>query len=155
MSEPKTQGVLALLDQYKDEKSLKAFAEAQMKTITSLSKELTELKKANDHLKNLLETSTPLIKGENDNTGSSVRLEGLMTQDDEAIAVLELNRLRDIAMERSLTLEESRKAELFHKMLITLKNQPKTIVVESKKLSTDELLALATSESSSNSQESK
>jgi hypothetical protein len=49
-------------------------------------------------------------------------------------------------MERALTLEESRKADLFHKMLVTIKNQPKTIVVESRKLSTEELLTLATTD---------
>lgn len=140
--EAKSQGIIALIDQYKGEESLRAFAHAQMKQITSLTKKVNELEKENKQLQKMLQDKTPVQSSEK----SLIKNEGLLTTDEEAIAVMELNRLRDEAMSRPLTFEESKKADLFHKMLIAIRNKPKTIVVESKKLSTEELLSLQTSE---------
>lgn len=148
--------VVIMLEKYKTEAELRAFATAQFKTITELSKKINNLEEENIHLKKLLADSTPVI-GDGDResvpsrrvvpmlhgiTGGGVQNPQFASDDEEQIAVMELRRLRDIAIERSLTLEETKKAEVFFKMMQQIKNQPKTIVVETKKMSTEELLAL-------------
>jgi hypothetical protein len=142
--------VVIMLEKYKSEAELRAFATAQFKTITELSKKINNLEEENIHLKKLLADSTPILGKESSESPrrgiSLVRPSGdvgeFATDDEEQIAVMELRRLRDIAIERSLTLEETKKAEVFFKMMQQIKNQPKTIVVETKKMSTEELLAL-------------
>lgn len=139
-SENKTQGVIALLDQYKDEKSLKSFAEAQLKTITQLTKRVKELEDKNAHLQKMLEDGTPLLRGE-----GSIQTEGLLTTDEEAIVTIQLNRLRDVSLGRNLTLEESKQLDVYYKILNSIRNQPKTIVLKTKNLTTQELIALESS----------
>src|SRR5271170_5580033 len=110
------------IEQYKSMDDLQLFAEAQNSTILQLSKKIQKLEEERDHLKKLLESSVPLIKEE-----GKEGAEKFLTSAEEAICIMQLERLRDISSSRELTLEESRRCEIFSKILSTFRNMPKTI----------------------------
>ncbi len=134
------------IQQYKDFDSLQQFAEAQNKTIIQISKQVQKLKEERDHLKTLLESSVPLIKKEGEHVG-----EKFLTTAEEAICVMQLDKLRDISSARELTLEETRKVEVFSKVLAAVRNAPKTIEIKNKQMSSEELLALVESDDNAKS----
>ena len=119
---------------------LQAFNEAQQKTIIQLSKKIKALEEEKTHLKKLLESSVPVIQS------TPQKSDGLETNDEETIALTQLRKLRDISLERELTLEEAKRCEIFFKILNASRNAPKTIEIKSKKLNTTDLLALVESE---------
>lgn len=113
---------------------LQAYSNAQTKTIVELSRKLNEKDQEILHLKKLLEGSTPLIREKKD-------LTKFESNDQEYICRIEINKLRDISIERELTLEECKKLDIYSKILKDLLNAPKTIEVKSRNLSDAELLA--------------
>lgn len=121
--------------QYKDFNQLQEYASAQQQTIIQLSKKNQRLQEEVTHLKKLLESSVPLINGEKKLLG-----EKLLTNSEEAICTMQLEKLRDISIERELTLEEARRVEIFSKVLAISRNAPKTFEGRSKNLSDEELL---------------
>lgn len=129
------------IEQYKDLESLGQFAEAQQKIILQLGKKIQKVEEERDHLKTLLESSVPLIKKEGEQLG-----EKFLTTAEEAICVMQLDKLRDVSSARELTLEETRKVEVFSKVLAAVRNAPKTIEIKNKQMSSEELLALVESD---------
>ena len=132
-----------MLEETKDLAELKAFSNAQQKTILKLTKENKQLKEEVTHLKKLLESTAPLVKTPEHNSIG----EKFLSTDQEAICRMQLNKLKDVSIERELTLEEAKRVEIFSKILNVLENSPKTIKVESKNLDNSELLSLIEQES--------
>jgi len=128
-----------MLNEAKDFAELRAFSEAQQKTIVKLSKKNKELEEEIAHLKKLLESTTPVIAV--DNT-PAFQADKFLTTDQEAICRMQLNKLKEVSYERELTLEEAKRVEIFSKILNVLENSPKTIKVETKNLDNKELLSL-------------
>lgn len=127
----------SIFGDFKTIEEWKKFAEAQHKTIIQLNSKLKNLEEEKESLKKLLEKSTPLIQPQ--------REYALDTDDEEYIARTQLARLKQIADERELTLEESKRTEIFVKILNGVRNTPKTIEVKTKELSNDQLLAIVSS----------
>lgn len=123
-----------MFEQFKSFAELQEYTVAQYNTIIQQSKKITQLESEISHLKKLVTQTTPLIEGRSDSSPH------LITSDEEAIARLELRKLRDSSMGRELTMEEARKVEVYSKLLHQLSNKPKTIVVDTKKISSDQLL---------------
>lgn len=138
-----------MLDEVKDLAELRVFSEAQQKTILKLSKKNKELEEEVAHLKKLLESQTSLVQ-----TDPSVGLpaEKFLTSDQEAICRMELNKLKQSSFERELTLEEAKRVDIYSKILNVLENSPKTIKVETKSVSNQDLMSLVQSEESVNEQ---
>lgn len=132
--------------QYKELSQLQEFADAQQKTIIQLSKKIQKIEEERDHLKTLLESSVPLIKREGEQYD-----EKFLTSSEEAICVKQLEMLRDASTKRELTLEETRKVEVFSKVLNAVRNAPKTIEIKNKQMSSEELLALVESDDNAKS----
>lgn len=126
-------------DKLKEYSELKLYSDAQTKTITELSKKLKVKDDEVIHLKKLLESSVPLIREKKD-------LTKFESNDQEYICRTEINKLRDLSMERELTLEECKKLDIYSKILKELANAPKTIEVKSRQLSEIELLSIVGSE---------
>jgi hypothetical protein len=124
--------------QYKELTQLQEFAQAQQATIIQLSKKIQRIEEERDHLKTLLESSVPILKEE----GKELINHKFLTSAEEAICTMQLDKLRDISTGRELTLEETRRVEIFSKILATFRNTPKTIEIKSKQLKDEELLAL-------------
>lgn len=125
-----------LISKFKTETELRTYCDIQFKTITKLNKQIQEKEEEIAHLKQLLEKSTPLLS----KTEEGILIE---TTDEEQICRTQLRRLRDVSMNRELTLEESKKAEIFVKLLkgqIQVKENDDEAAV--KKMSPAELIAL-------------
>lgn len=127
-----------MIKDFKEYAELKSYAEAQHKTIVNLTKKNKGLEDEVNHLKKLLESSTPLVAPNN-------KFERLILTDEEAISVTQLEKLRDISLMRELTLEEAKRFEIFYKVLNSVRSKPKTIDATAKELGNDELLALVSS----------
>jgi uncharacterized coiled-coil protein SlyX len=99
-----------MISKFKTELEFKTYCEIQFKTITKLNKAIVEKDAEIEHLKSLLVKTSPLLE---------VSDSGILTEstDEEQICRTQLRRLRDLSMSRELTLEETKKAEIFAKLL--------------------------------------
>lgn len=131
-----------MLKQFKDDIELRAYAEAQYTTILELSKKIQKLEEENVGLKKLLENSTPLLEDQKKEfLGYS-----LDACNEEIISTIQLNKLKEISFDRELTLEETKRVEIYAKILSNLnakktEKQPQT----ADSLSNEDLLKLASS----------
>lgn len=125
-----------MLGEYKTTVELQSFAEAQFKTIQELTKKVKRLEDENIELKKGLDGGS-LIKKEDADFSKF-----LTSTDQETISKIQLNRLKEISFERELTLEESKRVEIFTKILTLMDDKKKTIKGESKRLDDAELLKL-------------
>jgi hypothetical protein len=127
-----------MLEQFKDMSSLQKYAEAQYKTILSLSRRVKVLEEENVELKDLLEKSTPLLNEEKKNF-VSYQVEA--SSDEEMIAKVQLARMKEISMDRELTLEEAKRVEIFTKILAN-KGSNSSIAIQTQKMNSDDLLKM-------------
>lgn len=132
-----------MLEQFKDFTSLQKYAEAQYKTILSLTKKIKSLEEENINLKDILEKSTPLLEEDKKNF-SLYQIEA--STDEEMIAKVQLARLKELSLERELTLEEAKRVEIFHKIL-TSKGSNSSITIQTQKMNSDDLLKMLDNES--------
>jgi hypothetical protein len=124
-----------MVAQFKTLDDLRAFANAQQKTLIELTKKNKNYEDELKHLKKLLESAVPVIASEQPKVNFS-------SNDEESIAREQLFLLKNISAERELTFEETRKVEIFSKILNTLKAKPKDVEVKSQQLTEKELLQL-------------
>lgn len=120
------------------QKDLQDMVEAQTATLISLNKKLKLVQDENEHLKKLLKDTNPIVV--------SMDEAGL---DEELIARSELRKLRQRSQDMELTMEETKKVEIYSKIMNALANKPKVLTVNTKNLKTDELIGaldLATDE---------
>lgn len=123
-----------MVDQFKTIEDLSAFAKAQQKTLIELTKKNKNYEEEIKHLKKLVEGAVPLI--------SNKPKVDFSTSDEESIAREQLYRLKELSRERELNLEETKRYEIYSKMLSSLKEKPKDINAKSKDFSEAELIAL-------------
>jgi len=127
-----------MLEQIKDFASLQKYAEAQYKTILSLSRRVKVLEEENVELKDLLEKSTPVLNEEKKNF---VAYQVEASSDEEMIAKVQLARMKEISMDRELTLEEAKRVEIFTKILNT-KGSSSPIMLQTQKMDSEDLLKM-------------
>lgn len=136
-----------MLEQFTKLEDLQAFAKAQQKTIVELTKKNTVLSDKVKQLEKLLETTVPVIQDKKIDFG---------VNDEETIARQQLFLLKQKSQEEELTLEETRRVEIYSKILINLKDKPKTLETSSRQLSEDELLQITqTAENKNDDRENK
>lgn len=114
---------------------MKNYIEAQEKTLVELNRHIIQLENENKNLKTVLDEL---------NVGSGKT--DFVVSDEEIICRTQLSLLKNISLERQLTLEESRKVDIYSKILIALNEKPKTIKLETKSLKEEELLAIVGNE---------
>ncbi len=131
-----------MLEQIKDFASLQKYAEAQYKTILSLSRKVKVLEEQNVELKDLLEKSTPVLNEEKKNF---VAYQVEASSDEEMIAKVQLARMKEISMDRELTLEEAKRVEIFTKILNT-KGSSSPIMLQTQKMDSEDLLKMLDNE---------
>lgn len=125
-----------MIEQFTTLPDLQAFAIAQQKTLMEITKEKSVLQEKVKHLEKLISSAVPVIGGGNKPIDFS-------SNDEEAIAREQLYILKQMSSERELTLEETKRVEIYSKILIALKDKPKTINVNSRQATEKELLAAA------------
>jgi hypothetical protein len=126
--------------QFKSAAEMQAYTDAQFRTIVNQAKKIHELEEEVIHLRKILENGTDLIKD------PSKKIEIYTdVSDEEAICRIELKKLKDVSIERELTLEEAKRTEIYTKLLISLtapESKPKGEPV--KRLDDTELMKLLT-----------
>lgn len=124
-----------MIAQFSNFEDLQAFAKAQQKTLVDLSKKNKSLDEEVKHLKKLLEGAVPVI-----NAPAKI---DFTANDEEAIAREQLYLLKKISSEKELNLEETKRVEIYAKILIALRSkEPKDINGKFKDQSQDELMAV-------------
>ena len=121
-----------MANSFKDPEQLQMLCDSQFKTIVELSQKIQSLELEVISLKQ--KNTVPTIVS--DNVKDIIKLE---VSDPETIAKLQLMNLRDVALQRDLTLEEARKLEIYTKILNSAK-APKEIEPPFKKLSDEDLI---------------
>lgn len=96
------------LEESFDEAAMQQMIESQHKTITELCKLNEQYKLEIEHLKKLLTEGSSIIN-----------LDPSQLKPEEIIAETQLNMLKEASFNRSLTLEETKRVEIFHKILQT------------------------------------
>ena len=133
-----------MLEQFKDMGSLQKFAEAQQKTIQALTRKLKITEEENLELKDRLD-SLP-IASVSAASPQILQLEDLTYgSDEEVISKIQLARLKEVSMERELTLEEAKRVEIFSKIIAT-KEKNKTFDVSAKRMDSSDLLKMLENE---------
>lgn len=94
------------LEESFDEAAMQQMIESQHKTITELCKLNEQYKSEIEHLKKLLTEGSSIIN-----------LDPSQLKPEEIIAETQLNMLKEASFNRSLTLEETKRVEIFHKIL--------------------------------------
>lgn len=122
--------ITEIADKFKDDLISKETFDAQTAVLITLNKKLKHIEDENEHLKKLLKSSNPIIV--------SMDEAGL---DEELISRSELRKLRQISQERELTMEETKKVEIYSKIMANIANKPKTIEVYAKNLKSEELMS--------------
>lgn len=139
-----------MAEQFKSLEDLQKYCNSQFLTIIELSKKITKLEEENKHLKEILEKSTALIATDAPKDLQPIESLLITGKDEEYIALTEIRRLKDLTRERDLSLEETKRLEIYTKILNQLYTTPKTIKVESRKLNNDDLLKMLEEENVTN-----
>ena len=111
--------------------NLQGYADSQFHVISDLQKKVAELEIENRSLKSMLGSMTPDLE-----LGGTISNEQLICE-------TQLVLLKDAAITRSLTMEESKKFQIFSTVLESLRHQHKGSDWNVKRLSEDELIRLA------------
>jgi hypothetical protein len=132
-----------MIEQYKDVTSLQKYANAQYKTILSLTKKVKLLEQENIELKDLLEKATPVLEEDKKNF---LIYQDNGESDEEIISRVQLARLKEISLDRELTLEETKRVEIFNKILAS-KTNSKSNSDKTQKMNSDDLLKMLENDS--------
>lgn len=141
MTDKSNNSIDTMIDKFKTVDDLKAYANAQYKTLIALNKQMNVLKKENQELLKKVadgENLKNMLSGPVDGEASPFDSD----TDEETICLVQLKFLKSSALERELTMEETRKVETLIKSLAIIRNRPKPSDDESniKDMSSEELL---------------
>lgn len=117
-----------------DFEELKRFAQAQFESINELNAKYNSILEENKKLNNRLASET--VSSEKQVVTPSFMCE------EESIAREQLRRFKNLSDTQELTLEETRKVEIYAKILMALKDKPKKTPSEVEKMDLGQLLKL-------------
>lgn len=110
-----------MAEQFKSFAELQAYSSAQYQTIISLTQKINDLETKNKQLEEMLMNSTPIVK----ENSSELQLLSQGT-DEETICRIQLKKLKDKCLEgEELTLEETKRAEIYAKLLLAFRTGDK------------------------------
>lgn len=112
----KFDNIITLAGKFKSQIELKDYCDSQFKLIGDLNRKVARLEEENSHLKSLLVQNVPIIAKDS------------LVSDEQAICELQLDRLKRVALERELSLEETKKMDLLIKNLYLAKGQSTQII---------------------------
>lgn len=108
-----------LVEQFRNFDELKVFCNSQFQQIAQLSKKNKDLEDSNIALKKQIKSNNSKEMAIDFNKASSIILspQGRGPEDACIIAQVQLKLLKDLSFERELSLEESKRVELFNRIL--------------------------------------
>lgn len=104
----------SMIDQFKNDHEIKAYAEAQYSTILEQSKKIQRLEEENASLKKALEGSS---SGEKNEETKTLLGYDENASSEEIIAVVQLAKLKEISYDRELNLDETKRVEIYSKIV--------------------------------------
>lgn len=132
--------ILTLAGKFKSNVELQEYCNQQYVALEKALKRIHELDLEVAHLKELLAGTTPLVQSE-------PKVELLPGSAEQSICEIQINMLQDVAKQRPLTLEETKRLDILIKNLYLAKSQNAAIPVDYTKLppqvSEAQLIALA------------
>lgn len=105
--------ITQIFQQFKTERELKQFCEAQYKTILELSEKLRLSEEKNKSLQDVVLHTVPV-------TGASDPYKGLSNE--EIVCLTQIKLLKHASEGRELTLEEAKKLDIYTKVLFNAKS---------------------------------
>lgn len=130
-----------LVQNFKTMKELRQYCNSQYRVINELNKRIVSLEEENKHLKDLLTRSTPIL----DNSSGSLEIYKDLS-DELATCLMQIKILKEKSLAGELTFEDTKKLEIYTKLLISLRDGKEKGDEATKALSDDELLKLVTDE---------
>lgn len=140
-----TSSIDQLAANFKTLKELRQYCNSQYSVITSLNKKIVSQEEELKHLKEMLTRSTPIV----DENGGSIEVYKDIT-DELAVCLMQIKLLKEKCRDgrEELTFEDTKKLEIYTKLLIQLKTGEKPKEEITKSLSDEELLKLLNEEMS-------
>ncbi len=134
-----------LADTYtQTESDAKAYQKAQSATIISQTKEINQLRKMKEQLEKEVEKLT--MENVQMKALNPTGMSGFEVSDEETICVVQIAILKNLAMQRELTLEECKKTEIYCKVLREIRGKkPEKEEAKIDGLSNEELIKLMNS----------
>jgi len=130
--------IFSLSRKFENFEELKKYSDKQYSALVKAHDTITRLQEEIKHLQGLIAATQPLI-GENETTV-------VVKSSEQTICEMEIEKLKATSMNRSLTLEETKRLDLLVKNLLLCKGQYKDIEPPYKKqqpLSAEKLLEIA------------
>lgn len=119
------------IEKYQTKEELVAYANAQYKTIIKLNKRIDKLEQELEEAKSIS------FEGDEEITK---KYDFSVISDEEAICLMELNRLRQASMTHELTMEECRKVQTYVQTLATIRGKEMKAPKPTENMSTEDLL---------------
>lgn len=116
--------IVTMAGEFRELAELKDYCNQQYTTLTKTLEENQQLKEEINHLKSLLSGAVPVMQS---------NVEQVIIQDEEMICMMQIQRLRDLAQKRELTLDEVKKLDLLHKNLKLSRGENTVVVGKNKK----------------------
>jgi DNA replicative helicase MCM subunit Mcm2 (Cdc46/Mcm family) len=127
-----------IADHFQDDLQLREYCNKQYQLLSQSKEIILSLQREVKHLKSLLESSNHLVN-------STPEL--IIKSTEQAICEVQIEKLREVAMERPLTLEETKRLDLLVKNLLLCKGSYKDIKTDystlPKGLTSEKLLQIA------------
>lgn len=131
--------ILTLAGKFKSNIELQEYCDKQYVALEKALKRIHELELEIGHLKELLSGSSPII--------GEAKVELLPGSAEQSICEIQINMLQDVAKQRPLTLEETKRLDILVKNLYLAKSQNASIAADYTKLpaqvSEAQLIAIA------------
>lgn len=115
--------IITMAGEFREIAELRDYCNQQYSTLTKVLEENQKLKEEIQHLKLLLSGAVPVISN----------LEPTKLDDEELICIMQIQRLKDLAQKRELTLDEVKKLDLLHKNLKLARGENTVVVGKNKK----------------------
>lgn len=128
--------VMGIADMDRDFQELQKFADTQYSTIEQLQEEIINLKEQNASLLIMLEQNLP---------NADALAKGILSHisNEQLICETQIHNLKTYSVTRDLTLEETRKFQIFSEVLKNIKkNAPDESLITVRKMSSEDLLKL-------------
>lgn len=134
-------GIDNIAKQFKNFAELQQFCSVQFQQILDLQAKIKDVEDKNKHLEKLLDTNSVLIQSSGD-------IQKLVSEsvDAETICLSQLKLLNRLSEDGQLTLEETKKTEIFYKILTSIQSKSKSKTNPTDELNDAELLTLITSD---------
>lgn len=131
-----------LTEQFKTYEELKVFCSSQFKQILQLTKKIKELEEKNSSLqKKVKEVNNSEVINLNAALPST-SLNFKLLDDAKMISQVQLKMIKELSFERELTLEETKKLDIFNRILNQPEDKEKPIKATARVLKEEDLLSL-------------